>query len=138
MTYQKNVDRVGIFLRTKCFLQLICAEMGVGVFSRHYGTFFWGGDFESFSILNFALDSTLDDIPISIVNLAWVVTYILGQVLLCKHCSGGLVSAVTYGLARVYNNIHAFSCAKHLSANTNFCALGLIRRHFKLYYTRKK
>ena len=33
---QKNVDRVGIFWRTKCFLQLVCAEMG-GVFSRHYG-----------------------------------------------------------------------------------------------------
>ena len=41
---QRNVDRVGVFWRTKCFLQLICAEMeGVcifrlGVFSWHYDT----------------------------------------------------------------------------------------------------
>ena len=42
----KNVDRVGVFWRTKCFLQLICAEtchcggriFKLGVFSRHYGT----------------------------------------------------------------------------------------------------
>ena len=27
---QNNVDRVGVFWRTKCFLQLICAETGGG------------------------------------------------------------------------------------------------------------
>ena len=45
---QKNVDRVGIFWRTKRFLQLVCAETGggrifkLGLFSRHYGIYSTG------------------------------------------------------------------------------------------------